>query len=151
MVGCDSMLAFGDVIWGKPGTVEVARARWREMAGRTGVLHTGHSVIRVHNGVPTHEETRTAATSVRFAIPHPGISTPIWPAANLSRWRALSLWTAWEAGSSTASTATRRTSSGSASHCFAACSAVRVLPYPTSGGPLGRLGTCRYPQIPVPP
>lgn len=72
VVGCDSMLAFGDVIWGKPGTVEVARARWREMAGRTGVLHTGHSLIRVHNGVPTHEETRTAATSVRFAIPPPG-------------------------------------------------------------------------------
>lgn len=69
VVGCDSMLAFGDVVWGKPGTVEVARARWQEMAGRTGVLHTGHSVIRIRNGVPTHEETRTAATSVRFAAP----------------------------------------------------------------------------------
>ena len=69
VVGCDSMLAFDEFIWGKPETVEVARARWREMAGRTGVLHTGHSVIRIHNGVPTHEETRMAGTSVRFASP----------------------------------------------------------------------------------
>lgn len=71
VVGCDSMLAIDDAIWGKPATVEVARARWREMAGRIGVLHTGHSVIRIHNGVPTHEAVQSAATSVRFASPTP--------------------------------------------------------------------------------
>lgn len=71
VVGCDSMLAVDDAIWGKPGTVEVARARWQAMAGRLGVLHTGHSVIRIHNGVPTYDETQSAATSVQFASPSP--------------------------------------------------------------------------------
>jgi len=69
VVGCDSMLAIDNAIWGKPATIEAARARWQEMAGRAGVLHTGHSVIRIRNGVPTHEETQSAATSVRFAAP----------------------------------------------------------------------------------
>lgn len=71
VVGCDSMLAFDDAIWGKPGTIEIALARWQEMAGRTGSLHTGHSVIRIRNGLPTYEETQSASTSVRFASPSP--------------------------------------------------------------------------------
>lgn len=69
VVGCDSMLAIDNATWGKPATIEVARARWQEMAGRIGVLHTGHSVIRIRSGVTTHTETQSAATSVRFASP----------------------------------------------------------------------------------
>lgn len=47
VIGCDSMLEFDGAAYGKPGTAEAALARWRLMRGRSGVLHTGHHVIRV--------------------------------------------------------------------------------------------------------
>lgn len=46
VVGCDSVLAFEGEVLGKPRTADVARARWRRMRGRSGVLHTGHCVRR---------------------------------------------------------------------------------------------------------
>src|SRR5699024_4410 len=43
VLACDSVLEVDGRIHGKPGTVEVARRRWREeLRGRSGVLHTGH-------------------------------------------------------------------------------------------------------------
>ena len=62
VVGCDSVLAFEGEILGKPGTAEVARARWRRMRGRSGVLHTGHCVRR-----DGREVVDGAATIVHFA------------------------------------------------------------------------------------
>ena len=64
VVGCDSVLALDGEILGKPGTPEEAVRRWKQMRGRSGVLHTGHCVI------DTQRETwiaRSAATQVRFA------------------------------------------------------------------------------------
>lgn len=46
VLGCDSLLELDGQALGKPGTAEVARRRWRTMRGRTGVLHTGHWLIR---------------------------------------------------------------------------------------------------------
>ncbi|MEU5695362.1 Maf family protein [Actinosynnema sp. NPDC020468] len=69
VVGCDSMLFTADgQLQGKPHSKDVARERWRRMAGTTGVLLTGHAVIRKVDGrelrAVGHEETR-----VRFGTP----------------------------------------------------------------------------------
>lgn len=45
IVGCDSMLELDGRVHGKPRDAADAIARWREMRGRGGVLHTGHWVI----------------------------------------------------------------------------------------------------------
>ncbi len=72
VVGCDSMLAIDGQIYGKPGTVEIARTRWQSMAGRTGLLHTGHAVFQLRDGVATHREAQSAGTTVKFATPSAG-------------------------------------------------------------------------------
>jgi septum formation protein len=64
VVGCDSVLEFDGVAHGKPGSAAVAAARWREMRGRSGVLHTGHWVVDTGSG---REVGREAATTVHFA------------------------------------------------------------------------------------
>jgi septum formation protein len=64
VVGCDSVLAFGDAILGKPADAEDARQRWRRMRGRSGVLHTGHCVVDTGTG---REVARAAQTVVHFA------------------------------------------------------------------------------------
>ena len=50
VVGCDSMLEIDGRVVGKPGTPEAARERWRSMRGRTGLLHSGHTLVRVRDG-----------------------------------------------------------------------------------------------------
>ena len=64
VVGCDSVLEFAGVAYGKPGTADDARTRWLAMRGRSGVLHTGHCLIDTRNGT---ELSRGAATTVHFA------------------------------------------------------------------------------------
>lgn len=67
VIGGDSMFALGDEILGKPYTAEAATARWRDMRGRTGVLHSGHSVFRVTPGQKPREAFAGAEASVTFA------------------------------------------------------------------------------------
>jgi septum formation protein len=67
VIGGDSMFALGDEILGKPYTPEAATERWRGMRGRTGVLHSGHSVIRVQPGRAPREAFAVAEASVTFA------------------------------------------------------------------------------------
>ncbi len=62
VLGCDSLLEFDGRSLGKPRDPDDARARWREMRGRTGVLHTGHAFI-----TPNGSTRDEAATTVRFA------------------------------------------------------------------------------------
>lgn len=64
VVGCDSILELDGEIFGKPGTPDVARERWRRMRGRSGVLHTGHCVIDTARGKAADA---TASTRVDFA------------------------------------------------------------------------------------
>lgn len=71
IVGCDSMLFQGGQLVGKPGTVERARERWARMAGGTGVLLTGHAVLRVREGVVEAVATGTEGTTIRFGVPSP--------------------------------------------------------------------------------
>lgn len=66
VIGGDSMFEIDGAVLGKPYTPENAVARWRTMRGRTGVLHSGHAVIRLEPGVPPREVHATAAASVSF-------------------------------------------------------------------------------------
>lgn len=66
VVGCDSMLEIGGRVVGKPETAAIARERWRSMRGRTGVLHSGHALVRVGNGA---RAGGVSSTTVRFGSP----------------------------------------------------------------------------------
>jgi nucleoside triphosphate pyrophosphatase len=71
VVGCDSMLAHDGLLVGKPGSPERARERWVLMGGGTGVLLTGHTVLRVSGGVIGSLASGTAQTTIRFGSPSP--------------------------------------------------------------------------------
>ena len=45
VIGCDSLLDIDGTPYGKPPSIELARARWRALGGRSGLLMTGHCVI----------------------------------------------------------------------------------------------------------
>jgi septum formation protein len=67
VIGGDSMFELDGEVLGKPYTAEAAAARWRAMRGRTGVLHSGHSVYRLTPGAPPAEAHGVAEASVTFA------------------------------------------------------------------------------------
>jgi len=67
VIGGDSMFALDGQVYGKPYTPEEATRRWKEMRGRTGVLHSGHSVFLVRTGQPAQEVHAVAAARVSFA------------------------------------------------------------------------------------
>ena len=64
VLGCDSLLEFDGEALGKPGTVELARERWRLMRGKSGTLHTGHFLLDLAGGRSVRD---VVATHVRFA------------------------------------------------------------------------------------
>jgi len=66
VIGGDSMFELDGEVLGKPYTPENAVARWRAMRGRTGVLHSGHAVVRIEPGESPREVHATAAASVSF-------------------------------------------------------------------------------------
>ncbi len=67
VVGCDSVLELDGEAFGKPHDPAVAVERWQRMRGRSGVLHTGHQLVRLVGGEVTHSAGRGAATVVHFA------------------------------------------------------------------------------------
>jgi septum formation protein len=69
IIGCDSMLLVDGGLVGKPGTAAAARKRWHEMAGGTGVLLTGHAVMRFVEGSQTGSAEGVECTSIRFTSP----------------------------------------------------------------------------------
>ncbi|HEX5861461.1 MAG TPA: Maf family protein [Nocardioides sp.] len=64
VLGCDSVLELDGQALGKPDDADDATARWRSMRGRTGVLHTGHSLRDTVSG---RVAAATASTTVHFA------------------------------------------------------------------------------------
>ena len=68
VVGCDSVLDLDGRAWGKPVDGAEVLARWQAMAGRSGVLRTGHHVVDLATGA---EVGATASTVVRFGHPDP--------------------------------------------------------------------------------
>lgn len=71
VIGCDSMLYRDGVLLGKPPTQEAALAGWRQMAGSSGQLYTGHCLIRLRDNVIEHRLAESAVTTVRFGVPSP--------------------------------------------------------------------------------
>lgn len=66
VLGCDSVFELDGVSYGKPYEVDVAVQRWNLMRGRTGILHTGHTLIDAATGTRAQ---RTLSTSVTFGEP----------------------------------------------------------------------------------
>ena len=66
VVGCDSMLEIDGQIVGKPGDPRTAVERWRSMRGATGILHTGHTLVRLPDGATAEG---VSSTVVHFARP----------------------------------------------------------------------------------
>jgi septum formation protein len=64
VLGCDSVLELDGRILGKPDDADDARARWRSMRGRSGVLHTGHCLCDLASG---RRLVRSVDTVVHFA------------------------------------------------------------------------------------
>ncbi len=64
ILGCDSAFELDGVVYGKPHHAVVAAARWRQMRGRTGILHTGHCLIAGSTG---DRAEAVVSTSVTFA------------------------------------------------------------------------------------
>ncbi|WP_345751267.1 Maf family protein [Microbacterium rhizophilus] len=67
VIGGDSMFELDGTVYGKPHTPEAATERWRGMRGRTGVLHSGHSVFRVAAEGDPVEAHAVAEAAVTFA------------------------------------------------------------------------------------
>ena len=66
VIGCDSLLELDGAAYGKPGSAAEAADRWRRMRGRSGVLHTGHHVVR-RAGSDADSRSAVASTTVHFA------------------------------------------------------------------------------------
>ena len=64
VLGCDSVLELDGEALGKPRDEDEARARWRVMRGRSGVLHSGHCLRDVASD---RVAAATASTTVHFA------------------------------------------------------------------------------------
>jgi nucleoside triphosphate pyrophosphatase len=70
ILGCDSLLEFRGQSLGKPATADDAIDRWKQMRGRSGVLHTGHALLATSaNGDLPEALMRVASTEVRFGYP----------------------------------------------------------------------------------
>ena len=70
IIGCDSVLDLDGAIHGKPASAAEARSRWRQMRGRSGILHTGHWVVDTRDeaqGGTGATLGATASTTVHFA------------------------------------------------------------------------------------
>ena len=68
IIGCDSALEFRGQTLGKPHQPDVAKARWRELRGSSGTLHSGHWLIDNRSGSTMPPATgKTSSTVVHFA------------------------------------------------------------------------------------
>lgn len=66
VIGCDSLLDLDGEALGRPRDNAEAHARWVHMAGRSGVLRTGHCLLDSATGRAAEE---TSATVVSFGRP----------------------------------------------------------------------------------
>lgn len=75
VLGCDSVLERDGAAFGKPVDAADAVARWRDMRGQEGVLHTGHCLIALghrgsgRGGSDHRSISALASATVRFGSP----------------------------------------------------------------------------------
>ena len=65
VLGCDSVLAVGGQIYGKPENSQAAIARWQKMRGQVGELYTGHALVS-----PTRENIQVCCQMTRVFFAH---------------------------------------------------------------------------------
>ncbi len=63
VLGCDSVLDLDGEAHGRPVDAPDAVARWHQMRGRSGVLHTGHCLVDTRTG---RQAAEVASTVVHF-------------------------------------------------------------------------------------
>ena len=71
VLGCDSVLeldGFSGTAFGKPANVTEAVARWKDMRGRRGILHTGHCLV-LFDQSNRRTCSELASAEVRFGHP----------------------------------------------------------------------------------
>jgi septum formation protein len=73
VLGCDSMLELDGVALGKPADAAAAIARWQQLAGRTGTLHTGHALVEVSAEGTRRSLGATASLAVAGAFTIDGL------------------------------------------------------------------------------
>ena len=71
VIGCDSMLYRDGQLLGKPASADAALEGWRQMAGTSGQLFTGHCVIRLHDNRIIYRAADATCTTVNFGVPSP--------------------------------------------------------------------------------
>jgi septum formation protein len=71
VIGCDSMLYRDGALCGKPDSAAAAEQAWRQMSGRTGLLYTGHCVIRLRDNMFDYHGAEASVTTVHFGDPSP--------------------------------------------------------------------------------
>jgi septum formation protein len=74
VLGCDSVLERDGTAFGKPVNADDAVARWREMRGQVGLLHTGHCLVALGghvagSGADHRSVSALASATVRFGQP----------------------------------------------------------------------------------
>ena len=70
VLGCDSVLDLDGQAFGKPADEADAVARWQEMRGRSGLLHTGHCLVQLTGTPAKHRRVSALASAVvRFGTP----------------------------------------------------------------------------------
>jgi septum formation protein len=67
VLGCDSLLDLDGEAVGKPADAAEAVRRWQQLRGRSGVLHTGHCLVRI--GRDAGERAAVESTVVHFGSP----------------------------------------------------------------------------------
>lgn len=65
VLGCDSVFELDGVAYGKPHTEQVARERWQQLSGSTGILHSGHWLIDPND--PSKSAGEVSSTIVHFS------------------------------------------------------------------------------------
>jgi septum formation protein len=56
-------------LMGKPSSADAAREGWRQMAGRSGQLYTGHCVIRLRDNEIIARAVDATCKTVNFGVP----------------------------------------------------------------------------------
>ncbi len=69
VIGCDSLFVFSGEIFGKPLHEAQALQRWQQMAGNSGLLLTGHALLRGPSGLESMPPVQEASigTVVHFS------------------------------------------------------------------------------------
>jgi septum formation protein len=67
IIGCDSTFEFNGQSLGKPGSAENAIERCRMLSGKSGYLHTGHSVIDTDQGIEVSDISTSKVTFAKMS------------------------------------------------------------------------------------